>query len=198
MKAPQPVVVVVGIASFAVASLGVHALFERSRREPDVPANLAGKAWVEQRIGGGFVLDVPWPLSPTPEPASPADALIQRSTVMGNETDGFSVQAMVATYREGVTLSIEGAADGALANIRTVQDTLSVDAEKHDTTIVGNRAIEIGGRIARRGGDPVQLRGVVFLHDRDMILVLAIANAGQPEADAAWRRMRDSIRAAPR
>ena len=185
------------IVGFVLASAGMHQLLQWWHREPAVPTNLAQRAWVETPLAT-VVFDTPWALhaDKLDLPAEIKD-LVKSSAYIANEVDGLTIGAMEFSFAQDIDVPsrLDGAADGALANLRTPPGTLSVDPHKSDTTVLGNRAIELDARIRRDGGEPLRAHGVVLSDNNSLFILIAVARADQAGADTAWNRILKSIRA---
>jgi hypothetical protein len=169
---------------------------DRFRREPVVSSTVAQQPWVTQSFGrSNYLFDVPWPLQPTTLDFPPAAArAMASSTVLSHEADGLHVMAMHISFQPGVASNLEGAADGSVTNMRTVPGTVSVQGNKHPTTILGQPAFDIEARIERERGGPLQLYSVVFGSGTDLYQVQFIAAADQVKAQTSWKRLRGSFR----
>ena len=167
------------------------------RREPAVSSKVVQQPWVTQSFdSSGCVFDVPWPLQPTSLDFPPAAArAMVSSTVLTHEADGMNIMAMHISLLPGTSGNLEGAADGAINNMRTVPGTVSVNGSKHPATLLGQPAFDIEARIERQRGGPLQLYAVVFGQGTELYQVQFIAAADQPAAQATWKRLRDSLRA---
>lgn len=192
----SPFAVLAGVVSFLVVGYATRLTIDWIRREPAVSTDIAKRPWVEQALAPGSVsIDVPWPLERQESPLPPQVAkLVTRSVTLMHEADGLHVMAAVTSFAPGTPANLDGAADGALANMKTVQGTRSVNGNKRESSVLGLRAIELEARIERERGVPLQLRGVIFVRGDDLLQVLLISRSDQPLGAAAWERLRASIR----
>jgi len=186
--------VIVAAAALAGAYLTRHAI-DWLRREPPVSPQLAERPWVAQTLGTeGILFDSPWPLKPLSLTFPPETArAISSSTALSQEGDGMHLMVMHASFRPGTAGSLEGAAENSIANMRSVPGTSSVNGGKRPTTVLGLPGFDVEARIERERGGPLQLYGVVFGEGLELYQVQFIANADQPAAKAAWKRLRASI-----
>ena len=186
---------VVGIAAFIAGSYAARTAIDFIRREPGVSSKLVQASWVQQAIGGTS-FDVPWPLE-TQDLKLPDQVarLVQSGITLSHEADGLNVMAMHMAFVSGTPTSLDGAAEGAVNNLRTVPGTLSIAPEKHEMTLFNGstRAIEIGARIERERGVPLQMRGVVFGNGPELYQILMICRADQTNGPGIWVRIRSSI-----
>lgn len=192
----KPFRIVVALAAFVVGGYVARLGIDRLRREPSVSKRTVEIAWVAQPLGAsGYVFDVPWPLEATSLSFPPeVTSNLESSTVLSHEADGLHVMAMHLRLLPGRQGSLEGAAEGSIANMRSVPGTASVNGGKHPTTVLGLPGFEVEARIERKRGGPLQLRGLVFGQGAELTQLQLIANADQPSAQVAWNRLRDSLR----
>ncbi|MGE5187096.1 MAG: hypothetical protein ACM31C_33835 [Acidobacteriota bacterium] len=195
-RPPTFVVIASGIVAFAFAAYGSHELVAYLRREPAVPAAIVDQRWQPQRVGA-IALDAPFALHadtlPVPDTIKP---LVVSTTYLQGEGDGLMIASMEFTYRAGVPIDLDGAAGGAIANMRTVPGTLSVDPKQAKTSVLGEPAIDLEAAIRRSNAEPLRMHGVVFADGAKLFIVMSVARADQPAGDAAWQKLRASIRSA--
>ena len=192
----KPIAGVVAVVAFVAASAGVKQLLQR--HEPSIPSNLATQPWTEVTLGARIAFDAPWQLHAERFDLPPqVVALVKSSTYLTNEADGVMIGAMEFSYRADVDVraNLDGAADGAIANLHTPPGTLSVDASKSDTTILGSRAIEVDARIHRDRADPLRAHGLVFSDQNELVMLISISGADEDGGALVWDRVRKSIRA---
>ena len=192
----KPFAILAGIAAFLVASFGTRQLIDHFRRDPAIASNILERSWVEQGLADTSVaFQVPWQLQPQ-ELKMPAEVqrLMSSSATLSHEADGLNVMAMHIAFVPGTPTSLDGAAKGAIDNMRTVPGTVSVDGHRKDVTLFGSmRAIEIDAHVARQRGVPLQVRGIVFGSGPELYQVLMICRADQSVGSAVWDRIRSSI-----
>ena len=190
------VLAVAGAISFILAAYAAKEGIEWMRREPPVSVDIAKRPWVEQVVVAGAVsIDVPWPLKPKelslpPEVASAATRMVN----LAHEADGLNIFASVLTVRPGTPVSLDGAARGAIANVKTMKGIGAVTDNKRETTVLGVPAVEIDATVERKANVPLQTYGIVFLLENEFIQVIYTALSNQPSGDAVWKRIRESIR----
>jgi hypothetical protein len=192
----KPVRVLVAIAAFIAGAFVTRQAIDWLRREPAVSGKVVQQPWVTQSFDSSdYVFEVPWPLQPTSLDFPPAAArAMASSTVLTHGADGMNIMAMHIALLPGTSGNLEGAADGSINNMRTVPGTVSVDGNKHATTVLGQPAFDVQARIQRERGGPLQLYAVVFGQGSDLYQVQFIAAADQSAAQASWKRLRDSFR----
>jgi hypothetical protein len=190
-RAPAPIVVIAALAGFVAAS----AFFEWGRREPSVPSEVADTKWHEEHIGMRVAFDAPSELHSAASALAPELADVVSTQFLTNDRDGLVVGAFASSIRVGQMWGLDDAAEGALANLRSPPGTLSVEPTRHDGTVFGVRAIELDALIRRDHADSLRFRGVAFVLGQELYVISMIARADQVAATAAWRRLRNSIRA---
>jgi hypothetical protein len=80
---------------------------------------------------GVAAMDVPWPLDPDEIEITPdIEATVARVRIAEHEEDGVYVSVTVTTFKEGVTLDLEGVVEGAVDELQRVPGTQSVDGRK--------------------------------------------------------------------
>jgi hypothetical protein len=191
----KPLKVLVGAAAFLAAFYVVRQAFDWVRREPAVPKEIAGKAWVENRLEGSpIVFEAPWRLQP--EPINFPDEvarLLTSSQFLMHEENGLTVSAMRMSFLPGTPMSLEGAAEGTISG-RGTPDTVSVKGSKRASILLGLPAFEVEARMERKRGGPLQMYGVVFYRGLDLYQFQLGGPADQPAALDSWKRLRESIR----
>ena len=102
---------------------------------------------------------------------------------------------MHMAFVPGTPTSLEGAANGAINNLKTVPGTTNVAAGKHELMLFNGQTpgFEIDARIERQRGEPLQMRGVVFGNGPELYQILMICRADQARGAAVWERIRSSI-----
>lgn len=188
---------VTGAVAFIVTGAVMRHVLSPARHEPEIASEIVDATWVEERLGPEVVFEAPWPLEST-SPDLPLElrALVKSSTWRSHEAHGLVIQAIAFTYRDGVPGDLDGAAQGAIANLRTVPGTLAVEPTTTETTVDGVRAIELAAIIRRDRGEPLRLRGLTLLIDHTLISFMLSAPADQVVAGRVWDRMRQTIRRA--
>jgi len=191
-KPLKALMIIVGVL---VGLLGVRYGVNRFRQEPEVPAEVLTKPWSVQSIGGGELrFEAPWPLNPSPVELPPeVGKNVESSAALSLEKNGLNVMAIRIKMRQGLALSLAGAADGTTANLRNAAGVTSVDSSKQATTVTGLPAYNVSATIHRQTGESMALRGVVFLRGQSIYQVLVIYRLDQARGEEVWKRMRDSV-----
>jgi hypothetical protein len=196
MQKPRKVVVVEALAAvaaaFVVACGGGGGMGSITRVT-------AQKPWVTQNLcQSQLVFDAPWALEAAEPIKVPPQAVrvIASSQNLRHEADGMQVGCTHIALVPGVQGNLDGAADGSIAKLRTVPGTTAVKSTKQETMVLDMDAREVDARIEQQHGAPLQLYSVVFGKDADLFEMQLIADADQPMAAAAWKRLRASIRPA--
>jgi hypothetical protein len=194
--AKKVLVVVLAVLAAVVAKIATQGVIDWLRREPAITSEVAARPWVEQVLLPGEVsLEVPWPLENQAMEIPPQLAkIVTRLISLSHEQDGLTVMGVVSSFTPETPIDLDRGADGALANLQSVPGTKSVDGKKHETTLLGGRAIEVEAWVERERGGPLQVRGVVFLRGHDLFQVLCVSEAANPEAAKTWERVQASIR----
>lgn len=192
----KSVKVIAAIVAFLVGGFLARQAIDWIRREPAVSKNVVEKAWVQQTWGASqYSFEAPWRLEAMDLKFPPElTRLIKSSSALGHEADGLLVQAQHILYDPTVQLSLEGAADGALANLKSVPGTKATANEKKQTTVLSLPAYEFSARIERERGFPLQLHGLVFAEGQELYQLQVICRADQEEGSAAWRKILASIK----
>jgi hypothetical protein len=191
----KPLAIVAGVIAAILGAYVTRQAIDLFNREPSIPQDLANRAWVEQSLGSGFTFDVPWPLQPQTLPLPPElTRLIAESRTASHEGDGINVMAMHMSFVPGTPTSLEGAADGAIQNLKTNPGTASVEGSKNEISIAGERAFEIEATIKRTRGVPLRMRGVVFGDSPQLYQIIFVCRADQTAASAVWEKLRGSVR----
>jgi len=193
----KPLALVAGIVAFFAASYFTRQAIDFVRRDQQISKQILEKSWVEQGLGAtSLAFNVPWNLQPQDLSLPPQLAkLIQSSVTMSHEADGLHVSAMHMAFVPGTPTSLEGAANGAINNLKTVPGTTNVAGGKHELMLFNGQTpgFEIDARIERQRGVPLQMRGVVFGNGPELYQILMICRADQASGAAIWERIRSSI-----
>ena len=182
-------IVAAGVA--AVAGIG----FVIRGHDPQLSAELVNHPWVEQRLGElGFA--APWKLDATPQAAPDNIApMIKSSTWLGKDGDGLWMQAMEIEYNDGVPVSLDGAANGAINNMRALAGIASVDAKQTPTRVLQLPGIDIDAQVMRDNKEAMRFRGLVLVDHQKLYMLLALSRADQPaESDRVWTKLVASIK----
>lgn len=187
---------VVGVVVGLVSAYLTYQFIDRLNRESGVSTGIVESSWVRQDLGSsGICFDVPWPLEnknlPLPQEIA---AMVESSVFLGREADGIQVMALHLAYRPGTELSLEGAADGSLANLRNTPGTASVEGGKTPSKVLDLEAFDVNAKIGRNRGEPLQLYSVVFRQGRELFQLQFLCLAGQEAGKAGWDKLRASIR----
>ena len=192
----RPVVLAVTVASAIVGSIAARSAIQWLRAEPGVPQAVLSQTWTRQALGGNaFSFESPVALKPESIelPAEVRSQIREMASVSG-EGQGLNVMASYMALPPGRTPSLDGAAEGALANVRKTAGTASVDANKHDTAVAGLPAIEIEGNVQRQNAEPLKLHLVVMSRGEEMFQLMVIHRQDQPTGDGVWQKLRASVK----
>jgi hypothetical protein len=196
----KAIALLVGIAAFCAAFF-IAAYVTREgmdwlRREPGVSSDIVNRKWIEQPVGpSGVIFDAPWHLQSKETELPPELArVVQSSQTLTHEADGLNIMTMYLEYVPTISTNLEGAAEGAIANLKTVRGTLSVDASKHETSVLEQRAFQIEAKIERTRGVPLRMRGIVFGTGSELYQIILISRDDQPLSSEAWEKLVKSIR----
>lgn len=192
----KPLAVVVGLVAAFAGAFVARKAFQHFRREPTVARDILTRPWVKQQIGqSGVGLETPWRLEglsmPLPKELS---GLVSEWTWIGHEADGLNIMAARVRYAPQVVTSLEGAAQGALKNLRAMPGILKVTPQEYDTTLLGQPAIELDARLERKTGEPLRVHAIFGMRGPDLFQVLLISRADQPLGEKVWDKTRATIR----
>lgn len=181
--------------SYLVFKYGVTPGLKWLGRDSDVTTGMSTRPWPDKIVlADEVVLETPFKLNPTDleVPEGKRD-LISDSASYFYQSKDLSVASATVSYRPGVTLNLGGAADGALARMRAVPGTKSVDSVKRETVALGDGGMEIEAQIARQG-ETLEMHGLFFLRQQRMYQLIFIATVKHKERTAMWDRMKASMR----
>jgi hypothetical protein len=191
----KPLTWLLAVVVFFVAGWIVRKTLGHASDVPAIASDLLTRPWVTEQIGrSGVEVETPWHLEGFHMPL-PQGIKVTQWTWIRREKDGFNVMAGRVVFAAGSRLSLEGAADGMIQNVKAVPGTRSTAPRKWDTTLLGRPAIEVEIRIQREQGTSALMHGIIVLRGLEMIQLGSIARADQPLADQAWERIRNSVRA---
>jgi len=77
--------------------------------------------------------------------------------------------------------------------MRKTPGTRRIDSRQRETTLLGERAIEVTSRIERESGKPLRSVGILALRNGDLIQVAVMTMDDDPIAERLWTRVRDSV-----
>jgi len=192
----KPFTVVVGIVAAVAGSMGARSAIEWARREPAVSASVLAKPWSEVAPGGRDLV-FESPLVPRPTALDlPAGVRTQTRQVTAEavEGEGLNIMTMYMALIAGRTPNLEGAADGALSNIRAMPGASLASSRKTPATIAGLPAIEIEATVQRARADDLKLHAIVLGRGEELFQVLVLHRLDQPKGDEVWERMRASVK----
>ena len=188
--------IAVFLLAAVVGSLAVRLVFGRWSSH-----HLAGdtleRPWTPAQVGmHGFRLEAPWKLEPQslPLPASFAGMLRDPPVHYGHIEDAGGVVASRFPIARGIHADLDGAATGMVEQMKKTPGTLRIESRQRETTLLGERAIEVTSRIEREEGEPLRAVGIVTLAGGDLVYVSVMTFHDEPLADGLWRRVRDSVR----
>jgi len=190
------VVGAVTVVAAIVGSVAARSAIQALRAEPAVPQAVLSQAWTKQTLGGkAFSFDSPLPLAfqPVELPESVRSQIREMSSVSG-EGQGLNVMGSYMALPAGRTPSLDGAAEGALANVRKTPGTLSVEAKKHETTLAGQPAIEVEAEVRRKDAEPLALHIMVASRGEEMYQLMLLHRQDQPTGVGVWRKLLDSVK----
>lgn len=162
-----------------------------------LPSDTLSRPWTPSQVGmKGFRLDAPWKLDTLslPLPASLAGKLRDPAVHYGHIEEAGGVMASRFPIARGVRADLDGAATGMVEQMRAVPGTRHIDSHQRETTLFGERAIEVTSRIDRDSGSPLRSVGIVTLAHGDLVQVSVMTFYDEPLADPLWNRVRGSIR----
>lgn len=192
----KPVVrILVGVIAFFAGAYALRHVTDWFRREPQLAAELQRRSWVEQPLGtSGIALTVPWRLEPQLLQLPPEiGRVVASSTSLSHEAEGLNVTALHISFLHGTPTNLEGAADGAIAKLRTVPGTELANVSKSETSVLEGPGIEIEARIERERGVPLRMRGIIFGNGPEFYQVLVVYRDDQTSGDGLWKRLRSGI-----
>jgi hypothetical protein len=187
---------VVSAVACAAAALATQHAIGWLRREACVPKAVIERSWLQQSLAGSqYVFSAPWPLE-RQLLTLPLEVqkLVTTMETYGHEADGLNIMAMRAVYQDGVALSLEGAADGAIANVRSMPGVASVEGSKAPSSVAGQPAYEVTATVRREHGEPLAMHGIVFNHGNELCQLILTSRADQAIAGQAWEKLRSSIK----
>ena len=179
-----------------VGSVSVRLVFG-SLWSNHLAADTLSRPWTPAQVGmHGFRLDTPWKLEPLslPFPAWLAGKLRDPAVHYGHLADAGGVVASRFPFARGVPTSLDGAATGMVDQMRAVPGTRGIESRQRETTLFGERVIEVTSRIERESGKPLRAVGIVTLAHGDLVQVSVMTLEDEPLADRLWTRVRNSIR----
>lgn len=189
-RPPVPVIAFLGTLAFAGGGYGTYELV-RTLRPAAEPQQAA---WSEQQVGSvHFSSPVPLKDEKVDLPDN-VKQLVTASRYLAGEASGVTLAATAFTYKDGTQINLEGAADGALANIRAVPGIQDMVPAKKPATLLGKPAIDLEAKMRRDKGENLQLHGVVFASGPELFIFMMIAKDEHHDAAETWHRLRKSIR----
>lgn len=186
------------VAAFLCAAIvghfAVRLVFGGSQH---LPTDILSRPWTSTKLGiHGFQLDAPWKLESVsmPFPAWLAGKLRDPDVHYGHIEDAGGVMASRYPFSRGVPVDLDGAANGMVEQMGKTPGTRRIESRQRETTLFGERAIEVTSRIEREKGAPLRAVGIVAFVGGDLVQVSVMTFEDEPRAEAVWRRVRDSIR----
>jgi hypothetical protein len=162
-----------------------------------LPADALERPWTATQVGThGFQLDAPWKLEPVsmPLPSQLAGRLRDPPVYYGHVEDAGGVMAARFPIARDQPADLDGAATGMVEQMRKTPGTRGIESRRRETTLLGERAIEVTSRIDREGGKPLRSVGVMALKNGDLVQVSVMTMDDDPIAERLWSRVRDSVR----
>ncbi len=188
--------ILAGVVALGVAAFLARQAFDRLGRGSSVPPDVLDRAWNPQTVAGiPFTFAAPWALEAQPVQLPPeVQKLVSSMDAYGHQADGLNVMAVHTAYHGGVALNLAGAADGAIASIRSTSGVTGVDGSKQSASIDGQPGYEIVATVHLKRGGPLLMRGVVFLSGNGLCQFILVADADPSRAAQVWDRLCSSIR----
>jgi len=181
------------VAGAIVGFLGFRLVCSSER----LPRDLLTRPWVTTKMGAnGFQLDTPWQLESQKMPFSVALAakLREPAVCFGHTEDAGGVMAMRFPVVRNAEADLDGAATGMVDGMGKTPGAQRVEKQLRETTLLGERAIELTCRIVREKGKALRVLGIVAMTGGDLVQVSVMSYEGDPLLDDLWRRVRASIR----
>lgn len=192
-RPPIPVIAFLGTLAFAGGGYGTYELV-RYLRPPVEQAQ--AQPWTQQQLASvHFESPVPLKDEPVALPDN-VKQLVTASHYLAGEAGGITLATTSFTYKDGTPIDLQGAADGALANVRAVPGIQDMQPEKKPATLLGKPAIDLEAKM-RRDKESLRVHGVVFENGSELYIFVMIAKDERREAADAWHRLRESIRLQP-
>jgi hypothetical protein len=192
--------IVVGVIAFAVSavvtSIVVRAALQRTTGDRPVAADVMTKPWVEQvLVASKVAIDVPGRLKSEPLNLPPElSQHLVNTTNLTRDADGLSVATTVITLKPGIPFDLNGAANGALANMKKNPNVKSMSTTTNTTKVLGLPGIEFQAEVKQKKGGSFKAYGVVFRQGNDVIQIFLAGRSDKQLDSAAWQRIKNSIR----
>jgi hypothetical protein len=185
------------IASFLIAALVASVVTRWVFGPADhLPKDTLTRPWTATQVGmDGYRLETPWKLESMsmPFPSVLAGKLRDPPVYYGHTEDAGGVLAARFPIARGVPTDLDGAATGMVDQMRKTPGTRRIDSKQRETTLLGERAIEVTSRIERESGKPLRSVGILALRNGDLIQVAVMTMDDDPVAERLWTRVRDSV-----
>ncbi len=184
---------ILGVVVAVATAVGVRYAVQQWRSGPPaVSASALERPWVEQTLGPTLHFSAPWRLDPRNDPVPPnVAARLKTYLTLGHEGDGLDLGAVYLSVKDGDG-SIEGAADGTLSKVQTVEGTRRAKGDKHATTFLGKSAFDLEAHVERDDGSALDIRGVVFGDGPELWELLLVFRAGDANGARVWEKYRAS------
>lgn len=157
-------------------------------------AEVLTQAWVTHSFGE-LTIEAPFALSRADDPQIPDKV---RSAVRSIETmsvhkQSLLIQTMTMEVQPGRTVSLDGAADGAFATVRSRDGVTVTNATKENIWLAGLKAVEMAATL-QAGGETMKLRGAVAARGLSLYQVQVIYPADSAAGDGVWERIMKSAK----
>ena len=191
----KSIAIVIGLLCFFGGKEIAKKAVDYFRGEPGISESLMNQQWAETKIGpDDLIVSTPLILEEkiVDIPLEAKNA-IREMRQLSAEGEGINVGVMYASYQDGVELSLQGAEEGAIANMKKQPGTISVATSIHSTTVAGMRAREIEATIERERGKALTMHALIMIKDLNTVIVIFGHRKDQPLGSAIWSRIKDGI-----
>lgn len=188
---------VFGLILLALLGLGGKAFYDgfmKGYRNSGIPADFATRPWNDSvELGTALVVPTPYKLSRTDLPVDAEARKLIREAVnySGKEGSMFFLCGMV-TYQDDVELDLDAAAEAGATGMSAQPGFKVLGSTKTETTMLGNRAIEVLAHGSALGRD-FHLRAIYFAYYGRFVQVMFLAPKDNAPAAAAWERVKQGI-----
>jgi hypothetical protein len=182
------IAVAIAVVCAVACFLGVR---KHSSRAP-LPAAMG--EWSARRIAG-VDLEAPGGFRGKSLNFGAAQELLESSEMQIFETPGFEIAVVCAVYKDGVELSFDGAAQGAVAGVAQLPGIRNLQQTTTELTVSGKPARRVA-LTADRGRKSIRAEMMFIADGRRFFQVQATFDAATPHGAANAERLLKSVRLA--
>ncbi len=185
--------------AFGESAVGEPAYGEPSYDESAGSGETAADGWIVFRLPDATVrVELPGAPSTTDMLATPALSSLKDSMVFARQhmatTQGLAVSVGHVRYVQGITVNLDGAADGAIGEIRANPVVRDVSSTKERGTVGGFDGLFVSAQIKAKFGPDFLAEMFLFEAGGDLVHMSVTFPSTDANGPVVWRRVLNTLK----